>query len=266
MWSERYVLWETSAVLAIFAILTGLALGTLGAGGAILALPAFTYAAHLPHREASATSLLVVGTAALIGGLMTLRRCQASPDEALPDFKIALPFLVTGLLGSWGGAKLSPFIPDVALKLLFGAIVVAAAAALAARALAKSPTDTPAPAKAPPRWLAPLLGLCVGGLTGLVGVGGGFIIVPALTLIGGLSLKRASATSVWIITGNAAAALIGYIGQVHIAWGLAGAFLAVTLAAMVVGQRLAQHTNPRTLQLVFATFLLIIGAVTLLKR
>ena len=257
--------WETSATLAVFAILTGLALGTLGAGGAILALPAFTYAAHLPHREASATSLLVVGTAALIGGLMTLRRCQNNPEEARPDFKVALPFLVTGLLGSWGGATLSRFVPELVLKLFFGTVVVAAAAAMAARALTKPPREA-IPPRTAPVWLAPLLGLWVGGLTGLVGVGGGFIIVPALTLIGGLSLKRASATSVWIITGNAASALLGYVGHVQIAWGLAGAFLTVTLIAMGIGQRLARHANPRTLQLIFAAFLLVIGVITLIKH
>lgn len=254
---------EGGLALVAFAVATGLALGTLGAGGAILAVPAFTYAAQLPHREASATSLLVVGAAALIGGLMTLWRCKHNPEEARPDFKVALPFFCTGLLGSWCGAKLSSHVPEVALKLLFGAIVLAAAEAMYLRAKAV-PRDEPP--KTLPAWLAPLMGLGAGLLTGLVGVGGGFMIVPALTVLGKLSLRRASATSLWIIVGNAIAALVGYIGQVKVAWGLAGAFLAVTLVAMTIGQRLARRTNPQTLQLIFAAFLVVIGIFTLLKR
>ena len=254
---------ENGLALVGFAVATGLALGTLGAGGAILAVPAFTYAAHLPHREASATSLLVVGTAALIGGSMTLWRCKHNPSEARPDFKVALPFLLTGLIGSWCGAKLSAHLPELALKLLFGVIVLVAALAMFLRARA-APCDEPP--RTLPLWLAPLIGLGAGLLTGLVGIGGGFMIVPALTVLGKLSLRRASATSLWIIVGNAAAALSGYIGQVKIAWGLAGAFLAVTLVAMTIGQRFARRTNPQTLQLIFAAFLVVIGIFTLLKR
>ncbi|MBB6051754.1 sulfite exporter TauE/SafE family protein [Armatimonas rosea] len=254
---------ESGLALVVFAMATGLALGTLGAGGAILALPAFTYAAHLPQREASATSLLVVGTAALIGGLLTLVRCRKNPDEPRPDFKVALPFLLSGLVGAWCGAKASKLVPELALKLLFGAIVLAAAEAMYLRAM--SPKAAPS-RRALPLWLGPLLGGLVGLMTGLVGVGGGFMIVPALTVMGKLSLKQASATSVWIIAGNAAAALVGYVGHVHIAWGLAGAFLAVTLIAMQVGQSLARRANPKVLQLTFAGFLLVIGALTLLKH
>ncbi|WP_309722166.1 sulfite exporter TauE/SafE family protein [Armatimonas sp.] len=254
---------EMGLALAGFAIATGLALGTLGAGGAILAVPAFSYAAHLPHREASATSLLVVGTAALIGGLLTLRRCKNNPEEAKPDFKVALPFVLSGLVGSWGGALLSKHVPELALKLLFGAVVLAAAEAMYLRSTASAQESSQ---KTAPAWLTPLIGLGAGLLTGLVGVGGGFMIVPALTVVGKLSLKRASATSVWIIAGNAAAALTGYIGKVHIAWGMAGAFLAVTLVAMSIGQRFARHANPKTLQRLFAAFLLVIGIVTLIKR
>jgi uncharacterized protein len=254
---------ESGLALVAFAIATGMALGTLGAGGAILALPAFTYAAHLPQREASATSLLVVGTAALIGGLLTLARCHKNPDEPRPDFKVALPFLLSGLVGAWGGAKVSKFVPELALKLLFGAIVLAAAEAMYLRAM--SPKDA-TPHRQLPLWLGPLLGGLVGLMTGLVGVGGGFMIVPALTVMGKLSVKQASATSVWIIAGNAASALMGHIGHVHISWGLAGAFLAVTLIAMQVGQGVARRANPKTLQLTFAAFLLVIGALTLLKH
>ena len=253
---------ENNLALAAFAALTGLALGTLGAGGAILALPAIKYAAHLPQREASATSLLVVGSAALIGGLMTLRRCQRDPDEARPDFKVALPFLVSGLLGSWGGAMVSKFVPELALKLLFGAVVLAAAEAMYLRAMAPAP---PKEQRNIPFWITPIVGLLMGMLTGLVGVGGGFLIVPILTMATPLSLKRAAATSVWIITGNAAAALVGYIGHVHIGWGLAGAFLAIAIVGMSIGQRLARHANPKTLQLTFAVFLVVIGIVTFLK-
>lgn len=205
-----------------------------------------------------------MGSAALVGGLITLYRCRQSPELERPDFRVALPFLLSGLLGAWGGARPTHALPELVLKVLFGLMVVAAASAMVARALA--PEGRAVRARELPLWLAPLLGGLVGLLTGLVGVGGGFMIVPALTVIGRLSLKRASATSVWIIAGNAAAALVGYLGHVTIAWGVAGGFFAVTLLAMQLGQRLAQRVPARALQLTFATFLLVVGILTLLKH
>ena len=109
------------------------------------------------------------------------------------------------------------------------------------------------------------LGVGVGLLTGVVGVGGGFLIVPALTLLARVPVKRAASMSLWIIAANSAAGLVGYLGHVPIAWGAAGLFLAVAVAGLIAGQRLAARAQPQGLQRAFAVFLVVVGVFTILK-
>ncbi|MCC6730246.1 MAG: sulfite exporter TauE/SafE family protein [Chthonomonadales bacterium] len=245
----------------LFGLLTGLSLGALGSGGSILALPGFVYGAGLAVKPAVATSLLVVGATSLIGALMAWRRCAARgcPGQEA-DPRAAALFAAGGVGGAFAGARAGSMLPDAAQMALFTVAVLAAAVGMYRRASRQAAADT---VEAPRRPIAPLplalLGGGVGLLTGAVGVGGGFLIVPALTLAAGMPVKRAIATSLWVITANAATGSLGYHGRVPVAWGFGALFLLASAVGMALGQRLARGARPRGLQRAFALFLVLVG-------
>jgi uncharacterized membrane protein YfcA len=130
---------------------------------------------------------------------------------------------------------------------------------------ASTPPPEPRPAG---RALGPIVGagLVVGALTGLVGVGGGFLIVPALVLLLGLPMKQAVGTSLLVIAMNAATGFLGYAGQVAIDWGAAGAFGAAAAAGIVVGSALTRSVSAHALRRAFAFFLVGMGVFILYQN
>lgn len=256
--------WDDLLVLLV-GLLTGMALGALGSGGSILAMPAFVYALGMPVKSAVAASLVVVGAVSLLGAVMARRRCVlfGCPCQEA-DIRIALLFAAGGLVGSYTGARAATFLPDSAQMLLFGAVVVAACIAMARRTdVERAPLEQSGLSAARfALWAVPPLGLAVGLLTGLVGVGGGFLIVPALTLLVEMPVKQAIATSLWVIVANCATGLLGYIGRVPIAWIAVAWFITAAIPGMMAGQHIARIANPPRLQKAFAAFLLLIGVFT----
>lgn len=258
-------------LLPLLGLATGLLLGLLGSGGSLLALPAFVYAAGLPVKSSVATSLAVVGATSLIGAILAKRRCSTHgcPGQEV-DGRVTALMTVGGLAGAFAGSRLAVLVPAEAQMLLFGLVMLGAAAGMLRR-LPEERCDRPvrktdaAVSPAPPRLLVLPLGMGVGLLTGVVGVGGGFLIVPALTLLARVPVKRAASMSLWIIAANSAAGLVGYLGHVPIAWGAAGVFLAVALAGLVAGQRFAARAQPQGLQKAFAVFLVLVGCFTITK-
>jgi len=258
-------------LLPLLGLVTGLLLGLLGSGGSILALPAFVYAAGLPVKSSVATSLAVVGATSLIGAILAKRRCSTHgcPGQEV-DGRVTALVTVGGLVGAFAGSRMAALVPAEAQMLLFGMVMLGAAAGML-RGRPQEQCDLPlrkidaAVPPAPPRLLVLPLGIGVGLLTGVVGVGGGFLIVPALTLLARVPVKRASSMSLWIIAANSAAGLAGYLGHVPVAWGAAGLFLAVAVVGLVMGQRLAARAQPQGLQRAFAVFLVFVGVFTILK-
>ena len=266
-------------LLPLLGLVTGLLLGTLGSGGSILALPAFVYAAGLPVKSSVATSLAVVGATSLIGAILAKRRCSTHgcPGQEV-DGRVTALMTVGGLAGAFAGSRLAALVPAQAQMLLFGLVMLGAAAGMLRRRPQKQYVLTAsnqgtriagkteaAESPAPPRLLVLPLGVGVGLLTGVVGVGGGFLIVPALTLLARVPVKRAAAMSLWIIAANSAAGLVGYLGHVPVAWGAAGLFLAVAVVGLIAGQRLAARAQPQGLQTAFALFLVVVGVFTVIK-
>jgi len=258
-------------LLPLLGLVTGLLLGMLGSGGSILALPAFVYAAGLPVKSAVATSLAVVGATSLIGAILAKRRCSTHgcPGQEV-DGRVTALMTVGGLTGAFAGSRLAALVPAEVQMLLFGLVMVGAAAGML-RPRPQEACDLPAgkteaaESPAPPRLLVLPLGVGVGLLTGVVGVGGGFLIVPALTLLARVAVKRAASMSLWIIAANSAAGMVGYLGHVPIAWGAADLFLGFAVAGLIAGQRLAARAQPQGLQRAFALFLVVVGAFTILK-
>jgi len=253
----------SDVLLPALGVLTGLVLGLLGSGGSSLALPAFLLGAGLPMSQAVPASLAVVAATALFGALLARRRCvTVGCPGSEADLRTAALFGAGGVVSAFAGARLALLLSDRVQALLFVAILLAAAAAML-----RSPGRPlhPTEASPPPRWIMVVLGAGVGLLTGLLGVGGGFLIVPALTLAGGMPIKRASATSLWIITAQAVVGLAGYVGRVHIPWGSVGLFILAGAVGMAIGQAMARRARPGPLRTAFAGLLVVVALMTAVK-
>ncbi len=167
------------------------------------------------------------------------------------------------MAGSFVGARLAADLSDSIHMALFGATVVAAALAMVRSTIGAERSDAPTDTRR--TWTMPIVGLGVGLLTGVVGVGGGFLIVPAMSLAAGLPIKRAISTSLWIISANSMVGVIGYSSHATIAAAPAAIFLVSALFGMHAGQRIAARAQPRQLRLAFACFLVLVGAFTVFR-
>lgn len=238
----------------IAAALAGLAIGTLGGGGAILTVPALVYLAGQGAHDATAGSLVIVGVAALVGLIPHARRGQVRVRSGL----------VVGALGAAGaviGSRLGQRVEPELLLTGFGALLLIVGALMLHRAV-KRPSDRPEPETDPgPRTVRLVVAATIAGLlTGFFGVGGGFILVPMLALALGFPMPAAVGTSLLIIALNSAAGLLGRSGQLlDLDWSLIAVFTAVTMIASLLGARLSTRLSARTLGIAFAVLLLGIG-------
>ncbi|AFV75921.1 putative permease [Thermus oshimai JL-2] len=237
--------------LALFgALLIGLSLGLLGSGGSILTVPVLVYLVGEAPKQAIAESLLIVGGIALLGGLPYALR-------GLVHYRSLLLFGLPGMAGTYLGAWLSRFTSGE-VQLLTFALVMLLAAYFMARPLPLTPKGE---RKA---WKVVLEGLFVGALTGFVGVGGGFLIVPALVLLGGLPMHLAVGTSLFIIALKSFAGFYKYLHLLpayglSVNWGLALLFIAVGALGSLLGGRLAVRLPHEALKRGFALFLVVMG-------
>lgn len=237
------------------ALLIGTTLGLLGSGGSILTVPVLVYILGQADKVAVAGSLAIVGGISLLGSIpFALRR--------LIDWRSVLLFGLPGMLGSYLGAALSRYISGTVQLVLFGVIMLVAAAFML-----RKPTARPT-GKQASGWLVATEGLAVGVITGLVGVGGGFLIVPALALLGGLPLHLAVGTSLLIIALKSAVGLVGYLPVLHelelqLNWLVITMFIIVGAAGSFLGARFGRRIPQLALQRVFALFLVGVGSFVL---
>ena len=255
--------------------LIGISLGAFGAGGSILAVPALVYAAGEETKSAIATSLLLVGSAALVGMIAHYRAGRV-------HVRVAVLFGVAGIPGAIAGTALHRGLnPDV-LLLAFSALIVVAAWRMLVgcptctqagerEALAVGPSrvsDSKAPTVVRNRVDVATAtkivgaGVAVGFLTGLFGVGGGFVIVPALTLVLGLSMPEAIGTSLLIIAINCAVALFLRLGHDTIDWRVAIPFTLMGIVGVLTGKRIADRLDPRSSLRWFAGLLVAVALYT----
>jgi len=258
----------------LFAILAGLAtgmvLGLFGSGGSIIALPALMYLLHVEPKSAIAMSLGVVAVTATVSGLHNWRK-------GLVDVRVALVFGLFGVAGTFAGARLGLLTPVVIQLGLFALVMYAAAwrmlkpvkiAAPAAGGVVSTGGGTAALGDgfiSPHLGHIALHGIGVGVLTGLVGVGGGFLIVPALVLLSGIPMKTAVGTSLVIVAAKSYAGFLGYMGGVPIDYTLMGAFTAVTVLGSFIGSHFANRISQAMLKKAFAWFLVVVATYILFK-
>lgn len=249
------------------AALVGLSLGLLGGGGSILTVPIFVYVLGFGAKEAIAMSLAVVGTVSLFG---VAGHWRAGNVNA----RVALFFGAITMVGAFLGSRLAVFLSDATQLTLFALVMLAASVFMfrgrRARAgdggTANDGGTATLTRTSRQSLILALAGLAVGVLTGVVGVGGGFMIVPALVLLARVPMKEAVGTSLLVIALNAASGFAGYLGQVEVAWPLMGAFTAIAVAGILVGTRLVRHVPQETLRRAFAIFLVLMGALVLYQN
>lgn len=235
------------------ALAIGLAMGILGGGGSIIAVPAFTFLLHLPPKDAIVTSLAVVALAATAGAIGGLVR-------GVVPIAVSLTVGLSATIGAYAGAAAGARISDHAQLAILAAVMFVAAVALW-----REQGGTAARVAHASTGLLAVLGLAVGALTGLVGVGGGFLIVPALAIGAGLPMQQAAAASLFVIALAAFSGLAGYLGHATPAWGFILPFAAIAAAGTLAGGTIALRLPQRRLQQAFAVSLVVLGSYVLVQ-
>ncbi len=235
------------------ALVIGVSLGLLGGGGSVLTVPIFHYILGYGVKSSIAMSLAVVGVTSAAGALGRLRTGELNG-------RAVLTFAPVAMLGTFGGARLALLVPSLAQLVLFAVTMLVAAVFM----WRGRPADAAAPAR-PHVLLVALIGGAVGILTGLVGVGGGFLIVPALVLLLGVPVGEAVGTSLGVIALNSASGFAGYWGKVEIDLGVMAAFTALAIVGVFIGTRLGRRVSPANLRKGFAVLLVVVGSAILLS-
>lgn len=228
----------------------GVTLGLFGGGGSILTVPALVYVLGREPRAAVTASLAIVGLNSLSG--MWLRRSQGGVN-----WRVAASFGAAGMLTSFATSQISKQFAGSTLLIAFAVLMLVVGASM----LLLRPPQPSAHVNA----LSPgvlLAGAGVGALTGMLGVGGGFLIVPALVMVVGLPMRQAVGTSLMVIAMNSLAGLLGHIGETFDFTGIA-VFAAAGIAGTLAGTRLAGHVEPDRLRRYFAVLVVILALVLL---
>ncbi|WP_353928928.1 sulfite exporter TauE/SafE family protein [Okeanomitos corallinicola TIOX110] len=258
----------------ILAVGIGISLGLIGGGGSVLALPILVYVMGVPTKSAIAMTLVIVGTVSLIGLIPHWKKGNI-------NFKKAIIFGSATMMGAFFGAKVAglPLITANIQMLLFAIMMLLAAILMIKRSFKQTanassennPENPNSEVYQPPVckycWLWLLSeGFGVGILTGLVGVGGGFAIVPALVILGKTPMKEAIGTSLLILVVNALAGFLGYLGQVNLDWQLVGSFILAASLGSFLGSYLSQFIDGKKLQKYFGYFLIAVATFVLFQN
>ncbi len=242
-------------ILGLFlAVLIGVSLGLLGGGGSILAVPILLYVVGMGAKPAIAASLVVVGTTSLVGALRHARVSNV-------DYRTAVIFGLLSMAGSYAGGRLAAHVSDTFQLVLFAVVMLGAAVSMF-----RSPTEEASDGVAARLPLIVASAAAVGLLTGVVGVGGGFLIVPALVLFGGLPMKRAAGTSLLVIALNSASGFLAYAGRVPIDWRFTALFTILAIAGVFIGSAMVQYVSQSLLKRTFAVFLVGVAGFILIQN
>lgn len=237
-------------VIAVaLSVIIGLSLGLLGGGGSILTLPILRYALGMEAHDAIAVSLLVVGTTSAAAVIPHARKGRVR-------WRTGIIFGAAGMVGAFAAGRVALWIPASVLLGLFGLMMfITAIAMMRGRRVAPNAKGARGEGELP---IAKVLaeGLVVGAVTGLVGAGGGFLVVPALVLLGGVPMEIAVGTSLVVIAMKSFAGLAGYLGHASIDWPVAGMVTAAAVLGSVGGGALASRVSPERLRVGFAWFVI----------
>lgn len=237
------------------ALLIGLSLGLLGGGGSILTVPVLHYVMGYGVKAAIPMSLVVVGLSSAVGAAAHWR-------AGTLNLRTVLAFGPPAIVGALLGAEFGLRVAATVQLTVFAVVMLLAAVSMffGAGAIASAPQRPRHPFP-----LVTLVGGAVGILTGFVGVGGGFLYVPALVLLAGLPMKQAIGTSLALIMLSCIAGVARYHGSIEFDWSAIGLFTGIALVGVALGSRLVRHVSQTLLRKGFAAFLLLMGALVLLR-
>lgn len=252
----------------ILGILIGMSLGLIGSGGSILTIPVLVYLMQIVPSTASAYSLFIVGVSALAGSIKGAK-------QKLLSYRVALYFGVPSIISIFVMRKyimaLLPstlftigdfiFTKDLIIMLVFAVLMILSSISM----IRKNPVDTNSESELTSGKIV-LQGIIIGLLTGFVGVGGGFLIIPTLIYEAKLPMKKAVATSLVIIAFNSLIGFAGSISNITIHWGFLLSFTAFAVVGIFTGMFLSQKISSEKLKPAFGWFILITGIYILIKE
>lgn len=249
--------------LGLLIVLIGLLLGLLGGGGSILLVPTLVFLAGWSVQQAILSALIVVGITSLVALIGHARQKTVC-------WKNGAVFGASGMIGAYGGGHLAKELPSDLLLLLLAIMMI-----WTSLSMLVSPRQRPTDIRrddqpaCPTRLNLPEVlfdGFLVGTMTGLIGVGGGFVIVPALHLLGKLPIRSAIGTSLLVISMNCVAAFFGISGEVPVEAGLTAMMTGLAIIGALVGQAFAQYAKQTILRRLFALMALAIAGTLIQKE
>ena len=251
------------------AFLTGIVIGLFGGGGSILAVPIFVYFFKLNPVLATSYSMFVVGSSAAVGTIINI-------NKKLIAYKTAVIFTLPALVSVYMTRRfLIPNIPDIlfsfkdfditkkmVLMLFFSLVII-----ISSIPMMKQPITEPNTTTSEKNYgLLIVIGLAVGVLTGLIGAGGGFIIVPALVLFARITIKQAVATSLIIVAFNSLIGFCSDLSLLKIEWDFLILFTALSILGILIGIYISNFVRELTLKTNFARFMIIMAAIIIFKE
>jgi uncharacterized membrane protein YfcA len=244
---------EALPAVLLLGLTVGLLLGLLGGGGSILTVPALVYLIGQTPQVAVTTSLAIVGANSILGAYF-------HRTSGTLNWRVALLFGGAGMIVSYAAAGLSKLLSPALLMVSFAALMLFIGVLMLMRRQAPTAQETTISL---PKLL--LSGAGVGLLTGILGVGGGFLIVPALVMLVGLPIKQAIGTSLMVIAMNSFAGFMGHLGET-INFTLIGALVITGLVGTFAGAKLGEHIPAARLRQVFAFFILALASFLLVDN
>lgn len=230
------------------AIAIGVTLGAMGSGGSILTLPVLVYVAGVEPSKAVAMSLAIVGATSALGAFLHKRQGNFH--------RKAFGLLgATGIAGAYLGSALTRLVPAPTLMLVFAVLMVVVGTLMLSGAANRLSPGYCRPIR------CAVIGAVVGVVTGFLGVGGGFLIVPALVVFAGLDVKHAIGTSLAIIALNSVSGVIGQLRYADVDWSLTALFIAACVLGMAVGVAVVRRVTTSGLNRAFASLLIVVGIV-----
>ena len=251
----------------LLAICIGISLGLIGGGGSILAAPVLIYVMSVPAKAAFAMTLVIVGVASVIGAIPHWQQGNV-------NLRIVALFAPASMVGAYLGARLAslPFVTPTIQLVTFGIMMLIASITMIRKGAKKSEqsldiVNHPNHHSGIPKWLAIALeGFAVGTLTGFIGIGGGFLVIPALVLLGKTPMKEAVGTSLIILALKSVTGFAGYFGHVPIDWDLLLSFTIASSGGILLGSYLNQFVSAKQLEKGFGYFVLAVAIFVLIKR
>lgn len=246
---------DVLAVTLVLALAIGVALGLLGGGGSILAVPLLVYVAGQDAKAAIAMSLLVVGVTSAAGAVPHARAGRVR-------WRTAGTFGAASMAGAYGGGRLAEFVPGTWLMIAFALMMGATAVAM----LRGRRDAEPPHAGGVKLGRVVADGLVVGFVTGLVGAGGGFLVVPALVLLGGVPMATAVGTSLVVIAMKSGAGLVGHLAGTAVDWPVALSVTGAAVVGSVVAGRFAGRVPEHRLRRAFGWFVAVMAVLVLVQE